>query len=118
MRGAVSRLDCWLESFTSVGHVLKLALQYVYQNAPKLGIDPGRIAVGGTSSGGNLAACMAIRAGAAIPLQFVVLGVPVCDNTASGETYPSWAKMENAPGLPAAKMLWCKSRPSQLARFG
>lgn len=95
-----------------------LALQYVYHNAAKLGIDPKRIAVGGTSSGGNLAACVAIRAGTAIPLQFVVLGVPVCDNTSSAETYPSWAEMENAPGLPAAKMMWCECRPDSRSFVG
>jgi acetyl esterase/lipase len=72
-------------------------------------MDTKRLAIGGTSSGGNLAACMAQRAGQeGIPLQFVALGVPVCDNTSSVETSASWEKLENAPGLPALKMLWCE----------
>jgi len=87
-----------------------LALKYVVENAAALNVDPARLAIGGTSSGGNLAACVAQRAGQAtppIPIQFAVLGVPVCDNTATAATHKSWGDLANAPGLPAPKMMWC-----------
>lgn len=57
------------------------ALQWTAANAPKLGIDPRRLAVGGGSAGGNLAAAIALRArddgGPGIALQ--LLEVPVLD---------------------------------------
>jgi acetyl esterase len=81
------------------------ALQWVHANAGDLGIDAERVAIGGDSAGGNLAALMALRArdegGPAVALQ--VLIYPATDLvmehpsiTANGEGY----------FLTHASMLW------------
>ena len=56
------------------------ATTWVHDNAVDLGIDPGRIAVGGDSAGGNLAACVAYAArDYKLPLVFQLLVYPVID---------------------------------------
>ncbi|KAI0275098.1 alpha/beta hydrolase fold-domain-containing protein [Gloeopeniophorella convolvens] len=88
------------------------ALQWVWgRGATKINIDPKRIAVGGSSSGGNLAAVLTHKAAQLypqIPLVFQLLIVPVTDNTASASGVPhaSWRENENTPWLSPAKMMW------------
>jgi acetyl esterase len=57
------------------------ATKYVFDNAASLGVDPGKVAVGGDSAGGNLAAVMALMArdGALPPLAFQLLIYPATD---------------------------------------
>ncbi|WP_436493266.1 alpha/beta hydrolase [Actinokineospora sp. HUAS TT18] len=58
-----------------------MAFDYAVKNAAELGIDPDRIAVGGDSAGGNLAAVtsiQAVRAGGAVP-KFQLLIYPAVD---------------------------------------
>jgi len=56
------------------------ALTYIHANASSFGADPARIAVGGDSAGGNLAAASAIRAAQnSLPLAFQLLIYPVAD---------------------------------------
>jgi acetyl esterase len=57
------------------------ATQWVFDNAATLAIDPARIAVGGDSAGGNLAAVMALMArdGTLPPLVFQLLVYPATD---------------------------------------
>jgi acetyl esterase len=67
------------------------ALQWIHANAASLALDPARIAVGGDSAGGNLAAVVAIAArdGAGPALAFQLLIYPATDmrrTAASHET--------------------------------
>lgn len=74
------------------------SLRWVARNADELNIDPGRVAVGGTSAGGALAAAVAqaARDDAGPPIAFQLLLYPVIDDrlrTASMvafETTPGW----------------------------
>ncbi len=71
------------------------ALSWVVGNAAELGVDPDRVAVGGDSAGGNLAAVTAIWArDHGIALRFQLLIYPGVD-TFEGQ-YPS--REENAEG--------------------
>ncbi|KAH9044454.1 Alpha/Beta hydrolase protein [Lactarius pseudohatsudake] len=92
------------------------ALQWVWvQGASTLGIDTKRIAVGGSSSGGNLAAVLTHKAAQLyppIPLTFQLLIVPVTDNTASASGVPhaSWRENRHTPWLSPARMLSTRAR--------
>lgn len=87
----------------------------------KLSLNPSKLAIGGSSAGGNLAAVMTHKAifhnqnlppesesnsRRPINIQTQLLSVPVTDNTATTATNPSYATYEHTPALPAAKMLW------------
>jgi acetyl esterase len=81
------------------------ATKYVFDNAAALGVDAGKVAVGGDSAGGNLAAVMALMArdGTLPPLAFQLLIYPATDmmmTTVSSTTV--------GPGVPltSATMKW------------
>jgi acetyl esterase len=75
--------DCWA------------GLRWAARSAAQLGIDPNRLAVGGDSAGGNLAAVMALRArDGGLPLALQVLIYPVTDADFESESY-----REHASGL-------------------
>ncbi|KDR66461.1 hypothetical protein GALMADRAFT_162062 [Galerina marginata CBS 339.88] len=84
------------------------ALLWVIKNGEReLGINLTKVAVGGCSSGGNLATILALKAvESQLPINiiFQLLIVPVTDNTASVET--SWAENELTPWLSPGRMLW------------
>lgn len=68
------------------------ALEWLQQNARRLGIDPKRVAVAGDSAGGNLAAVTALRArDAGIPLAAQVLIYPVIDRRCKGASKTQYA---------------------------
>lgn len=58
------------------------ALRWLHDTAEALGVDPGRIAVGGASAGGGLAAAVALRARdeGGPPLCFQLLNYPMLDD--------------------------------------
>jgi acetyl esterase len=81
------------------------ATKFVFENAASLGIDPARVAVGGDSAGGNLAAVIALMArdGTLPPLAFQLLIYPATDmmmTSVSAQTVT-----ENVP-LTSATMKW------------
>jgi acetyl esterase len=81
------------------------ALQWIATNAARLGIDAARLAVGGDSAGGNLAAVAAIdareRGGPPIRLQFLVY--PVADMSLD---WPSAERHAQQLPLTRAAMDW------------
>ncbi|KAL3483285.1 lipase [Aspergillus germanicus] len=77
------------------------------------GLDLKRLAIGGSSAGGNLAAVMTHKAlghriflDKGIAFRYQILVVPVTDNTASVTTNATYASYKHTPALPAEKMLW------------
>ncbi|KAK6207105.1 hypothetical protein LQW54_007534 [Pestalotiopsis sp. IQ-011] len=89
--------DCWESVVWALGDGKKI-----------LGLDETKLATGGSSAGGNLAAIMCQRAadrgGPKFSLQ--LLSVPVMDNTAFPSNKESWKENQFSPALPAEKMLW------------
>ncbi len=77
------------------------ATRWAYDNAARLGFDPDRLAVGGDSAGGNLAAVVCHAA--AMPIRFQLLVYPVTDARANTPSFT-----ENASGyfLTASGMRW------------
>ncbi|KAI1333607.1 alpha/beta hydrolase fold-domain-containing protein [Xylariaceae sp. FL0016] len=85
------------------------SLRWVHsaEGAAELRIDSERIAVGGTSAGGQLAASLCIQAARLSPpvrLAFQLLVLPVIDNTATASTV--WSTRKDAPWLTPERMTW------------
>ncbi len=66
------------------------ALKWLHTNASELGIDTTRIAIGGDSAGGGLAACLALltRDRGEVPLVFQLLIYPMLDDRTVTTTEP------------------------------
>jgi acetyl esterase len=77
------------------------ASRWAYENASSLGCDPDRLAIGGDSAGGNLAAVVAQRERA--PFRFQVLFYPVTDARADSGSYITHS---DGPLLTATGMHW------------
>ncbi|KAI0052859.1 hypothetical protein FA95DRAFT_1482627 [Auriscalpium vulgare] len=91
------------------------SLEWVWrQGKSTLDVDLDQIAIGGSSSGGNLAAVLSHKAtlmSPPIPLVFQLLVVPVTDNTAAESgTYASWTENAETAWLPAVKMVWYRQK--------
>ncbi|EIM81452.1 uncharacterized protein STEHIDRAFT_85777 [Stereum hirsutum FP-91666 SS1] len=87
------------------------SLEWVRNQGPSLlKINPFKIAVGGSSSGGNLASILALKAATLTPpapLVLQLLIVPVTDNTAS--TSDLWASNALTPWLSPGRMMWFRN---------
>ena len=76
------------------------ALQWLHAEAPGLGLDPTRIAIGGDSAGGTLSIVTALQArDAGLPLRLQLLFYPGCaahQDTPSHQTYAHGFVLEQA----------------------
>jgi acetyl esterase len=83
------------------------ALRWIGENAAEIGGDPTRIAVGGDSAGGNLAAVVAVlaRDAGGPALRFQLLVYPVID-VRSPNDFASRKENEEGPFLTLAVMEW------------
>jgi acetyl esterase len=81
------------------------ATRWIADNASDLRIDPARIAVGGASAGGNLAAAVALvaRERGGPKIAFQLLTVPVAELSSKAESHREFAE---GYGLSAADMTW------------
>ena len=81
------------------------ATKWAADNAAALGVLPGKLAVLGVSSGGNLAAAVALmardRATPSLALQTLVVPVLACDFTTA-----SYREKADGPGLTRRRMQW------------
>lgn len=81
------------------------ALQWLHEHAAEVGVDATRIAIGGDSSGGNLAAVLAMRArdrgGPQLKGQVLIYPVTDCDLEA-----PSYRTAGTGYGLTRDSMTW------------
>ena len=81
------------------------ATRWVADNAAELRIDPTKIAVGGASAGGNLAAAVGLvaREKGGPKIAFQLLTVPVAELSSKAESHRQFAE---GYGLSAADMTW------------
>lgn len=77
------------------------AVKWAFENAKDLGIDNSRMAVGGDSAGGNLAAAVALAE--VVPLKFQMLIYPAVDMRMES---PSINENADAPILTKSVMAW------------
>lgn len=81
------------------------ALEWITAHGDALGVDPARVAVGGTSSGGNLAAatCLFVRAFGGPDIEGQLLCYPMLD---SGLDTPSLDERADGPLLTRRDVVW------------
>ncbi|KIK67689.1 hypothetical protein GYMLUDRAFT_36420 [Collybiopsis luxurians FD-317 M1] len=92
------------------------SLQWIIKHGKAaLNVDTSKIAVGGSSSGGNLAAILALKAAEPTftpplpsPLVLQLLIVPVTDNTATDSPGGLWEENKHTPWLSPDRMNWFK----------
>jgi acetyl esterase len=85
------------------------ALRWLAGNADRIGLDGGRLAVGGDSAGGNLAAaaCLALRDGGGPALRLQLLIYPSTD---CRQMQDSYARFATGFGLSRAEAQWYRAQ--------
>ena len=93
------------------GYLQTLAVaRWAHEKAADLGIDPARIAIGGDSAGGNLAAAVALACrDEGVPLAAQLLIYPACDFDRSRPSYEENAEgpLLKVAGMAATNALYC-----------
>jgi acetyl esterase len=79
------------------------ALSFVASEGAHLKLDTTRIAVGGDSAGGNIAATLALLAAGEPRLSLQVLAYPATDFSVE---HPSWAALADQPPLTREQLRW------------
>src|SRR4029077_10446216 len=77
------------------------ALKWILEQAGSLGIDPAKIAVGGDSAGGNLAAALALRERSRIRFQLLIY-----PSTDASMRTTSYSEFGSGFGLTRANVAW------------
>lgn len=82
--------------------------QWVHSNAAKLRLDANKVAIGGCSAGGNLAANVThkMKESQLPPIVQQVLLVPSLDNSNGKQKYGTIEKLYNTTGLEIKDMVW------------
>lgn len=80
--------------FPAAADQVEAVVRWTHANATDLNIDPNRIAIGGDSAGGNLAAAIALVLRDEVPLISQLLIYPACDYD---RTRPSYLENPNGP---------------------
>jgi acetyl esterase/lipase len=80
--------------FPAAADQVEAVVRWTHANAADLNIDPNRIAIGGDSAGGNLAAAIALVLRDEVPLIAQLLIYPACDYD---RTRPSYLENPNGP---------------------
>ena len=97
-------------SFPAALDDILFAVPWIASNASSLGIDPGRLAIGGDSAGGNLSAVACIDAREkGLKLAAQVLIYPSTDNTNDAK-WPSRLQNGEVPPLTTDALRWFGSK--------
>lgn len=95
---------------------VETALRWIRKEGNGLGVDPSRLAIGGDSSGGQLATVVARRQrDAATPLDYQVLIYPAIDPMTASESYDEVAG--NGLDRESMRLAWSTFVPSPADRF-
>jgi len=87
------------------------AVAWIAENASSLGIDAGRLAIGGDSAGGNMSAAACIDARSkGLRLKAQALIYPSTDSTPEGRLLPSRIQNREVPPLTSEVLQWFSSK--------